>query len=102
MPKRSWSDANGGSALQSAAPVRLSIQGRKGRVGSDRLSQSSALSRGHRQSTGDVARPATDPNRQQQAGGTNGTVSLDQHLPQISRKIKACAACRKHKVGLYL
>lgn len=30
--------------------------------------------------------------------GAGGFVSPHQHFPQISRKIKACASCRKQKV----
>lgn len=38
-----------------------------------------------------------------QANGANGAGPSDYSIPQISRKIKACAACRRHKVNmLYL
>lgn len=35
------------------------------------------------------------------SGGANGSAEQSQHkIPSISRKVKACAACRKQKVGL--
>lgn len=58
--------------------------------------QSPAVSKTHRQSTSDAGQ---QPAKRHSTSGANGTASVDQHLPQISRKIKACAACRKHKVS---
>ncbi|KAF7563346.1 hypothetical protein G7046_g773 [Stylonectria norvegica] len=72
MAKRSWNDANGaGDATTDATPA------------------APTPSRTH--STRQAA-------NRQSIGGVNGLASADMPLPQISRKIKACAACRKHKI----
>ncbi|KAJ3533600.1 hypothetical protein NM208_g7913 [Fusarium decemcellulare] len=73
MAKRSWSDSNGpappGAADASATPA---------------IAPTRSNSNGARQSNG----------RQ----SVSGLLPNDLPIPQISRKIKACAACRKHKI----
>ncbi|KAF4988734.1 hypothetical protein FDECE_14945 [Fusarium decemcellulare] len=73
MAKRSWSDSNGpappGAADASATPA---------------IAPARSNSNGARQSNG----------RQ----SVSGLLPNDLPIPQISRKIKACAACRKHKI----
>ncbi|WAO92610.1 Zn(2)-C6 fungal-type domain-containing protein [Fusarium falciforme] len=77
MAKRSWSDSNGpappGAADANATPAVPATPAR-----------SNGNSNGTRQSG----------SRQ----SITGLVPNDLPIPQISRKIKACAACRKHKI----
>lgn len=83
--KRTWDEANAGSDLDAASSLQGSSSGTAGRNGSQ---QSLAL-----QNQG-AARdaPSTSP-----AGAASASTS--QHIPMISRKIRACASCRKHKVS---
>lgn len=75
--KRTWDEANAGSELDAAS----SLQGSSSGTASKAL-QNQAAARDA---------PSTSP-----MAATSASAS--QHIPMISRKIRACASCRKHKV----
>ncbi|KAJ0123746.1 hypothetical protein J7T55_012215 [Diaporthe amygdali] len=89
--KRSWEEANAGSDLDAASV----LQGSSSRHGSQPtrpLHVAAAASDASATSpTGAV--PAS---QHASNGGMGGSAS--QHVPMISRKIRACASCRKHKI----
>lgn len=80
--KRSWEEANTGSSDLDTAG---SLQGGSGGTAAGRHARPLQ----NPAAAGDA--PATSP-----TGATSAATS--QHVPMISRKIRACASCRKHKV----
>ena len=96
MPKRTWSDANAHSPVSSSSPFQypppispsksydadvVPIAPKKGRIPDGAAAKSSGES------------PAQGRN-----GSTNGNAADERRMPTISRKVKACAACRKQKI----
>lgn len=86
--KRTWDEANAGPELDAAS----SLQGSNGGTAGSR--------HGPQQS-----RPLQNQGAARDAPSTSPTAatsaSTSQHIPMISRKIRACASCRKHKVMFF-
>ncbi|KAK2601246.1 hypothetical protein N8I77_010710 [Diaporthe amygdali] len=89
--KRSWEEANAGSDLDAAS----ALQGSSSRHGSQptRPLHVAAAARDASATSPTAAVPAS----QHASNGSMGG-SASQHVPMISRKIRACASCRKHKI----
>lgn len=97
MAKRSWSDSNGpappGAADALATPAVVRCR---------------PVSTTSIKDMADIMKPPTPARSNSNRSGTRqggnrqsitGLMPNDLPIPQISRKIKACAACRKHKVS---
>lgn len=82
--KRTWEEANAGPELDAASSLQGSNGGTAGRHGPQQ------------------SRPLQNQGAARDAPSTSPTAatsaSTSQHIPMISRKIRACASCRKHKV----
>ncbi|KAL1864026.1 hypothetical protein Daus18300_007991 [Diaporthe australafricana] len=88
--KRSWEEANAASDLDAASG---SLQGSNGTQRMRHLQTQAAATAG-----GSATSPTVATSASQNGGTGNGTGSTSQHIPMISRKIRACASCRKHKI----
>ncbi|KAH6984680.1 hypothetical protein BKA56DRAFT_671162 [Ilyonectria sp. MPI-CAGE-AT-0026] len=88
MAKRTWSESNGGGGGGGGGTATTSVPD----VSANGITAVEPTPNGVAQPTPNRSRQA--PNRQ----SISGVLPNDLPLPQISRKIKACAACRKHKI----
>lgn len=105
MPKRSWLEANSvspnsqpsGSPNIPPSPYHARSLAQDGRQQSPSQGASAAASpiKVHKF----ICKASTT----HRSGGANGSAEPGQRkIPSISRKVKACAACRKQKVGFSL
>ncbi len=94
MPKRSWTDANAHSPTSSASPYLAHYP------------PATSPAQSHESEPFPIAprkARATDGPQPRQNGGarngfTNDQAGEERRMPTISRKVKACAACRKQKI----
>lgn len=97
MPKRSWTDANAHSPTSSNSPFLSQYPAISPAQSHDSEHQPIAPKR-PRVVDGVLPKNNGGPSVPARNGSTNDPASEERKMPTISRKVKACAACRKQKI----
>lgn len=104
MPKRSWVEANSASpdSVSTGTPnIRNSPPAARAFT-QDATQKSPIYSTSPANSPRKDPKPGSKMRRAHQTVAINDSVSANQQrMPSISRKVKACAACRKQKVRIF-
>jgi Fungal Zn(2)-Cys(6) binuclear cluster domain len=98
MPKRTWSDANAHSPASSNSPFLAQYPAPISPARSYDVETVPIAPKKSRAADGSVAKPNGESPARGQHGSTNGNAGDERRMPTISRKVKACAACRKQKI----
>jgi hypothetical protein len=96
MPKRTWSDANAHSPKSSSSPFQYPPA-----ISPSQSYEAEAVpiapKRAHI-ADGVAAKSSGESPARGRNGSANGNAADERRMPTISRKVKACAACRKQKI----